>query len=68
MAKIDTKSSYDPYKLDGGKEYHEAINGGVGSRGYMLVAKRRAEKLQPFISNEDTVLEFGIGPEARREK
>ena len=62
MPAINPVPPVDPYQSEGGKVYHESINGGVGSRGYMLVAKRRAAKLQPFISSDDAVLEFGIGP------
>lgn len=62
MPAINPVPQVDPYQSEGGKVYHESINGGVGSRGYMLVARRRAAKLQPFISSDASVLEFGIGP------
>ena len=50
------------YEANGGRSYHEAIHGGLGSRGYSLIARRRAAKLQPFIGPTDAVLEYGVGP------
>lgn len=57
----DTKS-FDPYTTDGGKAYHEEIYGGVGARGYKLIARWRVAKIQPYVEPSDHVLEFGVGP------
>src|SRR5689334_14065493 len=54
--------STDPYQIDGGKAYHEAIHGGLGKYGYSLVAKRRAAKIQCYVLPGDNVLEYGVGP------
>ena len=51
----------NPYEIDGGRAYHEAVNGGLTARGYGLVAQRRAAKMQPFVQKTDAVLEYGVG-------
>jgi SAM-dependent methyltransferase len=61
MIDAKTKQSLEPYQLDGGKGYHNAIYGGLGEYGYSLVSKRRASKLQPYISASDKVFEYGVG-------
>lgn len=57
----ESEAPVSPYETDGGKAYHEAVNGGLGIRGYQLVARRRAAKLQPYINRSDAVLEYGVG-------
>jgi SAM-dependent methyltransferase len=55
------KESLLPYQADGGKVYHDAIHGGLGRRGFDLVARRRAAKMQRHIRSTDRVLEYGVG-------
>jgi|SRR4028119_2155419 2-polyprenyl-3-methyl-5-hydroxy-6-metoxy-1,4-benzoquinol methylase len=48
------------YTGESGKEYHTAVHSGDR---YIqeVVARERARKLQPFVTPDDTVLEFGVG-------
>ncbi len=48
------------YSKEGGEEYHSAVH---SKDDFILstIAKQRAYKLQPFVSNEDDLLEFGSG-------
>jgi len=57
-----TQKSYKTYQSNGIKSYHEQIYGGVSPRGYLMIANRRAAKLQTHILETDSVLEYGIGP------
>lgn len=50
------------YVIDGGKAYHQSVNGGLGDYGYNLVARRRAKKIARYIRKDCTVLEYGVGP------
>jgi SAM-dependent methyltransferase len=50
----------DRYTSDAGRSYHEAVNA-ADDRTHLTLAAIRAEKLQPFISLDDDVLEFGAG-------
>ena len=50
-----------PYEIAGGAAYHAAVNGGLGERGFQLVACRRAAKLQPYVLPTHKVLEYVNG-------
>jgi SAM-dependent methyltransferase len=48
------------YTGDRGRNYHQTVNC-VDKHSFHQVALARKKKLQPFISNNDTILEFGSG-------
>ena len=48
------------YKGEEGKKYHDTLNY-VPDIAYPWVAKLRANKIMPFINEQDVVLEYGVG-------
>lgn len=48
------------YSGEGGKRYHQSKRS-VPDSAYPWIAKLRAEKIQPHISETDTVFEYGVG-------
>jgi SAM-dependent methyltransferase len=48
------------YSADMGKAYHDTKRF-IPDRAYPWVARLRAEKIAPYVSENDTVLEYGVG-------
>lgn len=48
------------YKEKNGEEYHSNVHGGF-SHANLWISNKRRTKIEPFISTDDIVLEYGVG-------
>jgi SAM-dependent methyltransferase len=60
MSKPSINGTESRYRGDSGRQYHEGHRQ-VPREAYPWVARVRAAKLQPYLSADDTVLEYGVG-------